>query len=246
MAKIVGVVASMHRNGLSRKLVESALGGVRAAGGESSLVQLSDYAVPQWSNKNTGKPKELSAAFDGMGGLVICAPVYYLDVNGLAKDFMDTVRLGDAAGKPGLGITVAGGTGKGLTSALKSIYYWFFCHSICGIDPLPVSRFNFEDAIEQAEASGHKLVELAASRPKPFRTLAEGVAHHQALPFMDYEYVDEIALLVRQLLDAPDKKGAEARREARRLYAKGMRLMGQGKKLAAVGPIIKAYEALYY
>ncbi|MBO3803099.1 MAG: NAD(P)H-dependent oxidoreductase [Candidatus Brockarchaeota archaeon] len=246
MAKIVGVVASLHRDGLSSRLVNSALEGARAANAEAALIHLSDYVVPQWSDGNVGKPKELSEAFEGMDGLVLCAPVYYLDVSGLAKDFMDTVKLPDVSGIPGLGISVAGGTGKGLTSALKTIYYWFFCKSIRGIDPLPVSRFNLEAAVGQARASGRKLAELADSGRNPFRDLAERIAYHQALPFMGYEYVDEMALLVRQLLAAPHGKGAVAEARARDLYEKGARLIGEGRKLEAVGPIVEAYEMLYY
>jgi NAD(P)H-dependent FMN reductase len=246
MTKIIGVVASLHRDGLSKRLVDSALKGASAVGGETSLVVLSDYDVPQWSDENVGRPEKLSATFDEMDGIVICAPVYYLDVNGLAKDFMDTVELRNASGKPGFGITVAGGTGKGLTSALKSLYYWFFCKSIRGIDPLPVSRFNFDSALRLAQTTGQKLVELAKSPPKPFRSLAEGIAYHQSLPFMNYEYVDEIGLLVRQLLDAPHGKGNEKEREARALYWRGMGLIGEGRKVDAVGPMVEAYQILYY
>jgi len=246
MVKIIGVVASLHGDGLCKRLVDSALRGASAAGGETSLVPLSDYDVPQWSDENVGRPEELSAAFDEMDGIVICAPVYYLDVNGLAKDFMDTVELGDASGKPGFGIAVAGGTGKGLTSALKSIYYWFFCKSIRGIDPLPVSRFNFDSALGIAQITGLKLVELAKSPPRPFPSMADGIAHHQSLPFMSYEYVDEIGLLVRQLLDAPHGKGDAEGRGAKTLYERGMGMIAEGRKLEAVGPIVEAYQILYY
>jgi NAD(P)H-dependent FMN reductase len=246
MAKVVGVVASLHRDGLSKKLVSSALDGVRAANCEATLIHLSDYSIPQWSDENVGKPEELSKAFKGMGGLVFCAPVYYLDVNGMAKDFMDTVELPEVSGMPAMGIAVAGGTGKGLTSALKTIYYWFFCKSMRGIDPLPVSRFNFEAAIGEARASGQKLAELAKSGPKPFRNLAEQIAYHQALPFMGYEFVDEIALLVRQLLDAPHRKEAGTEARAKKLFEKGNSLIKKGRKQEAVGPIVEAYEMLYY
>jgi len=246
MTKVVGVVASLHGDGFSRRLVDSALMGASAAGGEISLVLLSEYDVPQWSDENVGRPSELSTAFDGMDGIVICAPVYYLDVNGLAKDFMDTVELRDASGKPGFGIAVAGGTGKGLTSALKSIYYWFFCKSIRGIDPLPVSRFNFDSALKQAKVTGRKLVELARSPPMPFRSLAEGITHHQSLPFMNYEYVDEIGLLVRQLLDAQHGKGDAEVRVARALHDRAMGLIEEGRKSEAVSSMVEAYQALYY
>ena len=246
MVKIVGVVASLHGDGLCKRLVDSALRGASAVGGETSLVPLSDYDVPQWSDENVGRPEELSAAFDEMDGIVICAPVYYLDVNGLAKDFMDTVELRDASGKPGFGIAVAGGTGKGLTSALKSIYYWFFCKSIRGIDPLPVSRFNFDSALRMAQVTGRKLVELAKSPPGPFPSMADGIAHHQSLPFMNYEYVDEIGLLVRQLLDAPHGKGDAEERRAKTLYERGMGLIEEGRKIEAVGTIVEAYQILYY
>ena len=62
------------------------------------------------------------------------------------------------------------------------------------MDPLPVSRFNLVAAIKQAQTSGQRLVELAGSGPKAFRSLGERVAYHMSLPYMGYEHVDEIAL----------------------------------------------------
>jgi len=94
---------------------------------------------------------------DAADAYVLGAPVYYLDVNGLTKDFMDVISMPNSNGRPALGIVMAGGTGKGLTSALKSIYYFFF-KGLRGIDPLQVSRFNFDQALEEAYGSGKRLV----------------------------------------------------------------------------------------
>lgn len=63
---------------------------------------------------------------------------------------------------------------------------------------------------------------------------------------MNYEYVDEIGLLVRQLLDAPHGKGDAEERRAKTLYERGMGLIKEGRKIEAVGTIVEAYQILYY
>ncbi len=72
-------------------------------------------------------PVELSEAVARADALIVAAPVYWGDINGLTKDFMDSVRLplSQGNGLPALGAAIAGGSGKGLLSGVQSIYHWF-------------------------------------------------------------------------------------------------------------------------
>ena len=58
--------------------------------------------------------------------IVLAAPVYWGDINGMTKTFLDTVRISNCSGKLAMGIAIAGGTGKGLTSGVQTIYRFFF------------------------------------------------------------------------------------------------------------------------
>ena len=242
--KVLGIVGSPHKDGRTDKLVTKAIEGSEEAGGQTEIVYLVDYDIPQWSEGHTIAPRELSEIVDKADAYVLGAPVYYLDVNGLTKDFMDVVSMPSSNGKPALGIAMAGGTGKGLTSALKSIYYFFFCKGLRGINPLPVSRFNFDKALKETYDSGKLLVKLSEDR-KPFINLTDRIAYHHSLKFMNYDIVDEILLLAEQLLEISIEKEAEIEK-AKTEYEKAMRLIEQGRKVESIKHAVKAYETLYY
>ena len=70
-----------------------------------------DYKIPFYTEE-AKCPEELNRLCEEADALVIGAPVYYGDINGLTKDFMDTVRISNANGKYGLGISIAGGQVK--------------------------------------------------------------------------------------------------------------------------------------
>ena len=142
---ILGVVGSPRKGRLTDQLIARALEGTKSAGVETEKVYLVDFKVPFYTEQSQC-PEELSRLCEEADALIIGAPVYYGDINGLTKDFMDTVRISNANGKYGLGISVAGGTGKGLCLAVQSIYSFFYHRQMRGIDPFPVSRFNFQKA----------------------------------------------------------------------------------------------------
>jgi len=246
--KILGIVGSPHKDGRTNRLVTRALEGSRKAGAQTEIVCLVDYEIPQWSEGRKKAPEELDEVVDGADAYVLGAPVYYLDVNGLTKDFMDVVSMPNSNGKPALGIAMAGGTGKGLSSALKSIYYFFFCKGLRGMNPLPVSRFNFDKALAEAYDSGEELAKLSR---EPFRktkiewNLTERISHHFSLPFMNYDIVDEILSLAEQLMDTSSEKGLNIE-EAKRDYRKAKELIEQGRKPESIIHAVRAYETLYY
>lgn len=240
---IVGVVGSPRKKGLTSKLVSRALEGAREKGASVELLYLIDYDLKPWTPEHGKAPERLNEFMRKADGYVVGSPVYYLDVNGLTKNFFDTVDLGDSNGKPALGITVAGGTGKGLVSAVKTIYYYFFCKGLRGLEPIPVSRFNFDEALKKAYQSGALLAEEASER-KPFKSLEERISYFDSLKYMNMTMLDEIMLLASQLFKTSPKR--DKMEEARRSYKKAAELIAEGKRLEAAPYAVRAYELLYY
>ena len=101
-------------------------------------------------------------------------------------------------------------TGKGSTSALKSIYYLFFCKGLRGIDPLPVSRYNYDRALGEAYESGRLLVELERRLFKKTERewdLSERISYRFNLRFIYYDIFDETLLLAEQLMETSKEEG---------------------------------------
>ena len=240
---IVGIVGSPRKGGLTSRLVKSALEGAREKDASVELVYLVDYDLKPWTPEHGTAPEELNELMRRADGYVVGSPVYYLDVNGLTKNFFDTVDLGDSNGKPALGIAVAGGTGKGLVLAVKTIYYYFFCKGLRGLEPIPVSRFNFDEALKDARRLEALLAEKASEK-RPFRSLEERIAYFESLKYMDMTMLDEMMLLARQLFKTSPR--SDNLEEARRSYAKATGLIEEGRRLEAVSYAVRAYELLYY
>ncbi|MBC7315299.1 MAG: NAD(P)H-dependent oxidoreductase, partial [Chloroflexi bacterium] len=184
--------------------------------------------------------------------LIVGAPVYYGDINGLTKDFMDTVRIANANGKPALGFAIAGGSGKGLLSGVQSIYHWFYHRQFRAIDPTPVSRFNKEEALQSLAQSGARLVEeVGKAQPFPGRTRddrwADVLAHYATLPYFNADPVDEFFLLARQLISCRQGQvPEEVLRLAQSDYDRALALLQGGQRAEAGRWAVRAYERLYY
>jgi multimeric flavodoxin WrbA len=241
---ILGVVGSPRKGRLTDQLITRALEGAKSAGVETEKVYLVDFRVPFYTETEQAKsPEQLSRLCEEADALIIGAPVYYGDINGLTKDFMDTVRISNANGKYALGISIAGGTGKGLCLAVQSIYSFFYHRQIRGIDPTPVSRFNFQKAREKLYASGQKLAKLSPGK-KPFENLWDRIEHYEKLDYLNHTFLDEILLLTEQLVDISKNKSALAR--ARKEYETARSFIDQGKRTEAAKHAVKAYNILYF
>ena len=238
---ILGIVGSPRKGRLTDQLVTRALEGVKSAGVESMKAYLIDYKIPFYTEE-AKCPEELNRLCEEADALVIGAPVYYGDINGLTKDFMDTVRISNANGMYGLGISIAGGTGKGLCLAVQSIYSFFYHRQIRGIDPTPVSRFNFQEALNTLYTSGQKMAELSKEK-KQFKDLWDRIEHYENLDYLNYTFLDEILLLAGQLIKISSGKELE---EAKEEYELAKSLIKQGKRIGAVKLAVKAYDALYF
>ncbi len=252
---VLGIVGSPRKAGRSNELVEAALAGAQSAGAHTEKLYLVDYAIAPFTGQGGSEegerfcPEELSTTIARAAALVVVAPVYWGDINGLTKDFMDTVRLPHAQGNglPALGAAIAGGSGKGLISGVQSIYHWFYHKQMRAIDPLPVSRFNMAEALSTIETSGRRLAEMALDKT-PFvgatadERWADVVAWYARLPYLRDGPSEEFLMLARQLLQ--EAAWAEPRAVADYQAALVARERGD---LAEAGRLaVEAYRVLYH
>ena len=215
--EVIGIVGSPRRErGTTDRVVRQALAGAAAKGAETEIIYLQDLDLTpcihcESSCFQTGvcsQDREMSALnrkIDAAAALVLGAPVYCWRHSGLTGNFADKFRLasgpwtaGRGNGRPAMGIAVAGGTGTGVMPALRSLYELFCLWQYRGIDPLPVTRFNLDAALEQARESGARLAREARS-PRPFPSLAEMLLYYDALPYMSFGRVDEYLWLAEQI-----------------------------------------------
>jgi len=182
--------------------------------------------------------------------IVLGAPVYIWQINGLTANFIDKLRLKDATppcrtsnARPALGISVAGGTGTGLISAAQSIYKFFCLWGCYAIEPLPVTRHNFERALDIAEQQGKRLAELTKEKRR-FDDIGSCLAHYATLPLLDFDTIDEILYLSHIITDntAVDSTNQEAYNKAKRHQEIAKELIESGNRTEAAHHIAQAYE----
>ncbi len=236
--RILVVSSSPHRNGICTRLAEEAAEGVREAGGEAELIILAGKRIspclacedpPCWQKMECrveDDALEIRRRLNDANGLVFIAPVYFLSVNGLAKDFMDRMRYYGETGKPALAIAVAGGTGKGCILALQDICRWLIILGFRPINPLPVTRYNLDVSLVEARVRAKRLTEL---KSQPFTGLAEKIAHYESLPYMKYGMTDEIIYLAREAIEGIVRRGNPS------LAAEPRRKLETGEAMLRVG-----------
>jgi multimeric flavodoxin WrbA len=61
--KVLGIVGSPHKDGRTNKLVTKAIERSEKAGGQTEIIYLIDYDVPQWSEGHK-TPRELNEIVD--------------------------------------------------------------------------------------------------------------------------------------------------------------------------------------
>lgn len=198
------------------KLAREAAEGVKEVDGEVELITLAEKHIGPclacehplcWQKMECrvgDDALELRRKLNDSDGLVFIAPVYFLSVNGLAKDFMDRMRYYGETGKPALAVAVAGGTGKGCISALQDICRWLIILGFRPINPLLVTRYNLDVALVEARIRGRWLAKL---KPQPFSDLAERIAYYESLPYMKYGMTDEIIYLAREAIEGIVRRG---------------------------------------
>jgi multimeric flavodoxin WrbA len=265
--KVLGIVASPRKDGLTARVVEAVLAGAAAAGAETETLFLADQDIgPCRGCRGAACWDTGECAFDpGAGGrnralaaadaLVLGSPVYMHDVCGLAKCFIDKVRVPPRSvpfgpflptnGKPALGISVAGGTGKGALTSLQAIYYGlFFQCGYRGMQPMPVTRFNTELMLREAGPRGRGLAQAARSAA-PFREtgMADRMAYFQAIPLANADVVDDMLYLARLLVtDLGHRKQIAEYRPADEALRRAESLVESGQKAPAADLVWRAYQ----
>ncbi len=264
--RILGIVGSPHRDGLTNGLVQSMLEGAQAAGADCETMYLADYRIEScvgcsgatcWDDgrcRFDDKAYERNQKIAEADAVVFGAPVYIHDINGLSKDFIDKVRVpprggrygpfGPTNGKPAVGISVAGGTGKGVLTSLQAIYYgFFFLCGFCALHPLPVTRFNLERAKAEASGRGRGLAK-AAENPHPFEAkgLGDRMAYYQNIEYVNSDPVMDNLYITQNIYDDLKRRlAAEVLRPIEDLMRAARKLIDSGRSREAADPIWKAY-----
>ncbi|MBN2240451.1 MAG: flavodoxin family protein [Dehalococcoidales bacterium] len=219
--KIVGLVGSPRPDGLTNRLVASALKGAADAGAETELIQMSEYVVDAcrdclpWvcaDNRkctfNDPNLEYISEKLLACDGLVWGTPVYWGDTTAMVrllmlKLFRLYARTQAFHGIPAFGIAIAGGTGNGLISGLVPLYHFFRIMWMRGIDPLPVTRFNLENAVSSAEESGKVLASIDKVR---FENRDERDFFYDNLPLLSLNAGEECKLLASMTWESLPKE----------------------------------------
>ena len=244
---IVGVNGSPRLNGLTIQLVDRALLGAHRAGADVQRLDLIEFDIKPWPHSARQSFDDLDRLLTDADGLVLGSPVYYKDVSGLMREFIDYLHhvraVGNRPGRPGFGISVAGGSGMGQIDALGSLYGYFFFRGYRPLDPIPVSRFSFPKALDESEVMGVALAQ-ATGEAIPFADTAEKLAHYASLRYLDFDGVDEFMLLVGQILDS-EPVDTEALRDQQKRYREAQRRLSEGSRDEAIELAAPIYDALF-
>ena len=97
MPKILALAGSLRRDSLNRKLLAAAVEATRAAGGDVTVIDLADYALPIYDGDledRDGLPASalrLKALFKEHQALLIAAPEYNSSISGVLKNTIDWI-----------------------------------------------------------------------------------------------------------------------------------------------------------
>lgn len=249
---VLGIVGSGRKQGCSASLMAAALEGAESRGARAQTIYLADYNLRYHLGVAAEGvpycPDALADLCEEADALVLGSPVYYGDINGLTRSFMDSAPIPNANGKLALGFAIAGGSGKGLLSGIQSIYHYFYHRQMRAIDPTPVSRFNMEEAAVSLRESGAELVDLFGMvEPFPGEARddrwADVLAYYASLPYFDAGPVDEFVMLADQLIRVSD--GPEVAK-ARTALGQARDLIQEGEPSRAAPYAVQAYELLYF
>jgi multimeric flavodoxin WrbA len=254
---VIGLVGSPNPDGRTHQLVSAALEGVAQAGVATELIQMSDHVVTAcrdclpWVCKDNLKCtfdddafKFYSQKITDCGALILGTPVYWWDTSGLVKYlilkmFRVYAMSGPFHGLPAFGIAIAGGTGNGLVSGLRPVYHYFQMMGMRAIEPLPVTRFNFNAALQRASELGGEIAKMAVQRAR-FQGLEDKLLWYDALPYLGLNRADERRLLADLVVQGLPPEEAEPIALG---LARAHELDFAGRKLDALVEISKAYNA---
>jgi multimeric flavodoxin WrbA len=257
---IVVINASPRRTGMTARLAAAALRGAEREGARVVLLHLADEALEScrscggdcWTSLACVRDSAAgarAARLQEADGIVMAAPVYCWQLNSLASLFIDKMRWNTGSvlqprnTRAAMGIASAGGSGTGCVLALQTLYKYFANWAFHGVAPLPVTRFNFPEALDAAEEGGRSLVRTVRKGIAPFADLGEAMLAYESLPFMAWSMIDELALIVRQMsAGMPSRAQEKDPAAAWRVEAdKALALHASGDRTAAAAALAAAY-----
>jgi len=255
--KVLGLVGSPNKDGLTNRLVSKALEGAAEGGISTELVQMSDYVVDAcrdclpWVCLTNLKCTYDDENFEKMNkkilacsGLVLGSPVYWGDTSAMVrllilKMFRVFARSQPLSGKPAFGIAIAGGSGNGLITGLLPIYHFFRTMWMRAIEPLPVTRFDLNYVEARAENSGQQMAK-AIEESQPFKDRDERDFWYDKLHYLDNNSGSERRLLAAITSQAvPEEKKPEIKGN----LAKADILTASGMTLESMTEVSKVYDS---
>lgn len=224
---VLGLVGSPNSDGLTNRLVTAALSSAARAGAATELVQMSDYVVNAcrdclpWVCRTNLKCTYRDDNFEilnqkilNCGGLVLGTPVYWWDTTAMVRYlFLKIFRVfamsSKLSGLPAFGIAIAGGSGNGLISGLRPLYHFFQVMQMRALEPVPVTRFDLNQAIKRTEALGNQIAGMVKERA-PFNNQEECLLWYDRLPYLEENRADERRLLAAIISEAiPDERKSD-------------------------------------
>jgi len=254
---VLGIVGSPNPEGRTNQLITAALKGAAAAGAATELIQMSEHVVDAckdclpWVCVDNLKCTYEDEAFEFLsekilscGALVLGTPVYWWDTSGLVKYlilkmFRVYARSGPLQGLPAFGISIAGGTGNGLVSGLRQVYHFFQMMQMRALEPVPATRFNFNQALARAGELGGQIAKMTEKRA-PFKGLEERLVWYDNLPYLGMSRAGERRLLADLVAQGvAEEMGTDALLGLARSDA----LAAAGRSVDSLSEITRVYEA---
>lgn len=122
--RVVGINGSLRSGSYTRRAVELALEGARAAGASVELLDLRKYNLPFVESKQTGNDMpdvlKLRAEISHAQGVILGTPEYHGSFSGVVKNALDLMNDGEFEGKI-VGLVGVGGGRLGSSSALNGL-----------------------------------------------------------------------------------------------------------------------------
>ncbi len=255
---VLGIVGSPNPEGHTNQLVLAALKGATEAGATTELIQLSEYVVEAckdclpWVCADNLKCTYEDEAFEFLsqkilncGALVLGTPVYWWDTSGLVKYlilkmFRVFARSAPLQGLPAFGLAIAGGTGNGLISGLRPVYHFFHMLQMRALEPVPATRFNFNQALTRAIELGGQIAGMTKNRD-PFKGLEERLVWYDNLPYLGLSLAGERRLLADLVaLEAAKEMGTDvlsglARSDAFSVAGRGLDSLSEATQVYEAG-----------
>jgi hypothetical protein len=148
-------------------------------------------------------------------------------------------RSGPLQGLPAVCVAVAGGTGNGLVSGLRPVYHFFQMMQMRALEPVPATRFNFNQALTRAGELGAQIAMMTESRTA-FNGLEERLMWYDNLPYLGLSRAGERRLLADLVaLEVPGDMGTDALSG----LARSDCLAAAGRIVDSLSEITRVYEA---